>query len=68
MLRMKQLIAISVVILFIGLSFSTTTAKVNIKDKLEFGIIGEDGKVFIQKFKQNMRARAQSLLFLARSQ
>ena len=53
MLRMKQLIAISVVILFIGLSFSTTTAKINVKDKLEFGIIGEDGKVLIQKFKQS---------------
>ena len=54
MLRMKQLITISVVILFFGLSFSTINAKIDVKDKLEFGIIGSDGKLIMQQVKQSV--------------
>ena len=50
---MKQFLAMSIVLLFVGLSFSTTTAKVNIKGKFEFGIIGEDGRILEQTFKQS---------------
>ena len=53
MVRMKQLIAMLVIVLIIGLSFSTTTARISVKDKLEFGIIGENGKIFVQKFKHS---------------
>ncbi len=45
MLKIKSLFAIAVIILFISLSFSPATAKLNVKDKIEFGLMKEDGSI-----------------------
>ena len=50
MLKMKPLIAVGIILLFAGLAFSPATAKVNVKEKLELGMIGEDGKIMKQIF------------------
>jgi len=52
MSKMKPLLAIGIILLFVGLSFSPATAKViDVKEKLELGMIGEDGKISMQTFK-----------------
>ena len=51
MLKTKPLLAVAVIFLFIGLSCSPVAAKVSLKEKIEFGIIGEDGKISIQTIK-----------------
>jgi hypothetical protein len=50
MLKRKSLIAIAVIILFLGVSLSPVTAKVSLKNKIEFGLIGENGKISKQVF------------------
>ena len=50
MSKMKPLLAIGIILLFVGLSFSPATAKVNIKEKLELGMVGENGKISMQTF------------------
>jgi len=51
MLKRKSLLAIAVIILFLGLSLSPVTAKVSLKEKIEFGLIGEDGKISFETIK-----------------
>lgn len=51
MSKMKPLLAVGIILLFVGLSFSPATAKVSLKEKLELGIVGEDGKISMQTFK-----------------
>jgi len=48
---MKPLLAIGVILLFVGVSCSPAIATVNIKEKLEFGILGKDGKMSVQTAK-----------------
>ena len=50
MSKRKPLIAFAVIILFLGLSFSPVTAKVSLKEKIEFGLVGENGKISTQIF------------------
>lgn len=51
MSKTKPLLAIAVICLFVGLSCSPVAAKVSVKEKLEFGMIGEDGKISMQTVK-----------------
>ena len=54
MSKIKPLLAVGIILLFVGLSFSPATAKVSLKDKLELGVVGEDGKISMQNFKLSM--------------
>lgn len=45
MLKIRSLSAIAVIILFISLSFSPATAKISLKEKIEFGLMKEDGSI-----------------------
>jgi len=54
MSKMKPLLAVGIILLFVGLSFSPATAKVSLKEKLELGVVGEDGKISMQTFKLSM--------------
>ena len=45
MLKRKNIIIISVILLFVGLSFSPATARVTQEEKISFGILGENGKI-----------------------
>ena len=54
MSKMKPLLAVGIILLFVGLSFSPATAKVDLKEKLELGVVGEDGKISMQIFKLSM--------------
>ena len=51
MLKRKPLLAVAVIILFLGLSLSPVTAKVSIKEDFEFGLIGENGKISFKTIK-----------------
>ena len=50
MLRNKSIIAIGMILLFVGLSLSPATAEVTSKDELEIAFL-EDGKLTFQKFR-----------------
>ena len=51
MLKRKPLLAVAVILLFLGLSCSPITAKVSLKEDFEFGLIGEDGKISFETIK-----------------
>ena len=50
MLRNKSIIAIGMILLFVGLSLSPATAEVTPKDTLEVAFL-EDGKLTFQEFR-----------------
>ena len=51
MSKIKPMLAITVILLFLGVSMSPATANNNLKEELQFGVIGEDGKISIQAIK-----------------
>ena len=51
MSKTKPLLAITMILLFLGLAISPITAKVDLKEEFEFGVIGEDGSIAARTFK-----------------